>query len=114
MRRIGSTTAAARRPPRWLAVAVAAEQLVHAPQVIEVGVEMIQKDRVQEDAADLRQRRPHDRGEAAVRFLGGVQLGARQRIRGAGATDADREDAGRAQADGGTERRHKRRPPSPK
>ena len=32
-------------------------QLVHAPQVIEIGVEVVEEDRVQEHAADLRERR---------------------------------------------------------
>ena len=107
MRRIGSLTAAARLRRRVaVAVPVGADQLVHAQQVIEVGVEVVEEDRVEEHAADLRQRRARDRGEAAVRLLAGVQLGARQRVRRALAADADGEDARRAEADGGAERRH--------
>ena len=80
------------------------DELVHAAQVVEVGVEVIEKDRVEKDAADLRQRRMADRFETAVRFLADAQLGARQRIRRALAADADGEQPRCAETDRRTER----------
>jgi hypothetical protein len=69
---MGATCAGAR--------AVGTDQLVHPLEMVEIRVEMIEEDGVQEHAADLRQRRPHDRGETAVRFLADSQLGAGQGV----------------------------------
>jgi hypothetical protein len=58
MRRIGSLTEAA-----FLLAAIAVapwawrDELVHAQQVIEIGVEVVEEDGIEKHAADLRQRR---------------------------------------------------------
>ena len=83
----------------------ARDQLVHAPQVIEVGVEVIEEDRVQEHAADLRQRRAASTGAALAERRRGAELLARERVRGALRADADGEHVRGAETDRRAERR---------
>jgi len=74
------------------------DQLVHPSQVIQIGVEVVEEDRVQEHAADLSERRTRKR---IVRS----RLAQRERAGSARRAHADRQQAGRAEPDRGAERR---------
>ena len=74
--------------------------------MVEIGVEVIQEDRVHEDAEHLRERRA---GEPRFAFPGnqhGPRLLAREGIRGAARAHAQGEQVRRAEPDRGAERRH--------